>query len=654
MSPFQLKKNILSLTEDLLFRIYEILVSESDRKSFRLVCREFHRIDSLTRKHLRVLRIEFLPILLHKYPRLQSLDLSVCPRIEDEVVSLLLSRVGTGSISLSLGNWTRGLKSLVLSRATGLRFSGLEMLARACPCLESVDVSYCCGFGDREAAALSSAVGLRELNMDKCLQLTDVGLAKIAIGCSKLQKLSLKWCMEITDLGVDLLCKKCFDLKYLDVSYLKVTNESLHSIASLLKLEVLGLMACPLIDDVGLQFIEHGCPLLKVIDVSRCEGLSSSSLIFVVRGHGNLLELNAGYCLSELSTALLHQIKNLKRLEVIRIDGARISQSSFQVISANCKSLVEIGLSKCVGVTNMGVMKLVSGCINLRVLNLTCCRSVTDAAISAIADSCRNLVCLKLESCNMITEKGLCQLGSFCLLLEEIDLTDCCGVNDKGLEYLSRCSELSCLKLGLCTNISDKGLYYIGSNCKKIHELDLYRCTAISDDGLDAISSGCKKLRKLNLSYCNEVSDRGLGYLGCLKELSDLEMRALHKITGVGLEALVAGCKRLADLDIKHCEKVDDSGFWALAYYSRNLRQINLSYCAISDMALCMVMGNLSRLQEAKVVHLHNVTVKGFELALRACCVRVKKIKLCALLRFTLSSEIIEILHARGCIIRWD
>lgn len=654
MLSFQSSKNVLSLTEDLLVRIYELLAAESDRKSFRLVCREFRRIDSLTRRHLRVIRIEFLPILLRKYPRLQSLDLSACPRIDDGVVSLLLTRVGPGSNSPILGHWAWGLKSLVLSRATGLRFSGLEMLTRACPCLESVDVSYCCGFGDREAAALSSAVGLRELNMDKCLQLTDVGLAKIAVGCSKLEKLSLKWCMEITDLGIDLLCKKCVDLKYLDVSYLKVTNESLHSIASLLKLEVLGLMACPLIDDVGLQFIERGCPSLKVIDVSRCEGVSSSGLIFVVRGHRNLLELNAGYCLSELSTALLHQMKNLNHLEVIRIDGARIFETSFQVISANCKSLVEIGLSKCLGVTNIGIMRLVSACINLRVLNLTCCHSITDAAISAIAYSCRSLVCLKVESCNMITEKGLCQLGSFCLLLEEIDLTDCCGVNDKGLEYLSRCSELSCLKLGLCTNISNKGLSYIGFNCLKIHELDLYRCTGIGDDGLEALSNGCKKLRKLNLSYCNAVSDRGLAYIGRLEELSDLEMRALHKITGVGLEAVAVGCKRLADLDMKHCEKVGDSGFWALAYYSKNLRQINLSYCGISDMALCMVMGNLSRLQEAKLVHLSNSTVEGVELALRACCARIKKVKLFAPLRFMLSSEILEILHARGCIIRWD
>ncbi|KAH9755358.1 ubiquitin-protein ligase [Citrus sinensis] len=315
-------------------------------------------------------------------------------------------------------------------------------------------------------------------------------------------------------------------------------------------------------------------------------------------------------------------MRDLKNLEAITMDGARISDSCFQTISFNCKSLVEIGLSKCLGVTN--------------------------------TDSCRGLVCLKIESCNMITEKGLYQLGSFCLRLEEIDLTDCNGVNDKGLEYLSRCSELLFLKLGLCENISDKGLFNIASNCLRIQGLDLYKCSGIGDDGLAALSNGCKKLKKLNLSYCVNVTDRGMEHIGSMEDLSDLELRGLTKITSAGLTALAAGCKRLADLDLKHCAKIDDSGFWALAYYSQNLRQINLSYCALSDMALCMVMGNMTRLQDAKLVHLTNCTREGFELALRSCCMRIKKVKLLAPIRFLLSSEILETLHAAGCKIRWD
>ncbi|KAJ6974237.1 F-box/LRR-repeat protein 3 isoform X1 [Populus alba] len=635
------------LTEDLLIRVNEKLVQDSDRKIWRLICKEFHRVDSITRKTLRVLHVEFLPTLLKNYTNLHTLDLSVCPCIEDGTITLLLHRVDHSM-------WARNLKFLNLRRANGLKFAGLEMLVGACKGLESLDVSYCCGFGDREAAAISGCGGLKELRMDKCLGVSDVGLAKIVVGCGRLVRLSLKWCMEISDLGVELLCKKCLELKFLDVSYLKVTSDSLRSIAALPKLEDLAMVGCPLVNVVGLQFLENGCPLLQKIDVSRCDCVSSSGLSALIRGHNGLLQIDARYTISEFSANFVECMQELKNLNAIIIDGARVSDTVFQTISYKCRSLIEIGLSKCTGVTNMGIMQLVSGCVNLKTINLTCCRSITDAAISAIADSCRNLLCLKLESCNMITEKSLKQLGSHCTLLEELDLTDCFGINDRGLERLSRCSRLLCLKLGLCTNISDTGLFYIASNCSQLHELDLYRCMGIGDDGLAALSSGCKKLRKLNLSYCIEVTDKGMESLGYLEELSDLELRGLDKITGVGLTALVIRCKRLAYLDLKHCGKVDDTGFWALAYHSRNLRQINLSYCSITDMALCMVMGNLTRLQDADLVHLRNVTVEGFDLALRACCVRIKKVKLVAALGFLLSSEVLGILHARGCRIRWD
>lgn len=202
------------LTDDLLLKILSLLIHASDRKSFRSTCKAFYRVDSLHRTHLRVLRPEFLPSLFSKLPRVTSLDLSVCPCIDDTAVSRLLSAADP--------IWARRIRRLNLSRCSGLGFQGLETLVRNCVNLESVDVSYCSAFGDREAAALSSAVALKELNLDKCLYLSDVGLAKIAIGCPKLEKLSLKWCFDISDIGIELLSKKCAQLKRLDISYLKV------------------------------------------------------------------------------------------------------------------------------------------------------------------------------------------------------------------------------------------------------------------------------------------------------------------------------------------------------------------------------------------------------------------------------------------------
>lgn len=44
-----------------------------------------------------------------------------------------------------------------------------------------------------------------------------------------------------------------------------------------------------------------------------------------------------------------------------------------------------------------------------------------------------------------------------------------------GLKSISRCSKLSSLKLGICSNITDEGLKLVGSTCSMLKELDLYR-----------------------------------------------------------------------------------------------------------------------------------------------------------------------------------
>ncbi|CAN1197395.1 F-box/LRR-repeat protein 20 [Linum perenne] len=261
---------------------------------------------------------------------------------------------------------------------------------------------------------------------------------------------------------------------------------------------------------------------------------------------------------------LLDSLKSLKSLTRLVILWTQVTDTVLEAISISCKSLHEIGFSKCVGVMKSAIVQLVSSSYGeLRTLDLKCCDLVTDAAIHALADSCKSLVCLKLESCFLVTDKGLEILSLSCLLLEEVDLTDCSGINDSGLEWLSRCSRLVTLKLGLCYTISDKGISCIASNCSDLLDLDLYRCTGIGDGSLAALANGCKRLKKLNISYCNKV---------------------------------------------------------------------NLSQCSISDVALSMVMGNL-------LVNLPNVTVGGFELALRACCDRIKKVKLVPEL-------------SKGCIVR--
>ena len=101
-------------------------------------------------------------------------------------------------------------------------------------------------------ATLAAAAGLRELVMDKCLGVTDVGLAKVIVGCPGLEKLSVKWCREISDIGIELLAKKCPELRSVDISYLKVA--SLKFVSFSLVSSTIGLK--PLMD-----LIENDCDL---------------------------------------------------------------------------------------------------------------------------------------------------------------------------------------------------------------------------------------------------------------------------------------------------------------------------------------------------------------------------------------------------------
>ncbi|KAG1326269.1 putative F-box/LRR-repeat protein 3 [Cocos nucifera] len=556
------------LPVDLLVQILDRLPDSGDRKSFRLVSCGFLRAEALHRRALRVLRRESLPSVLCRYSALESLDLSPCPALDDAALATALHTTGG----------LQTLKTVCLARATGIGWRGLEALVAACPRLEMVDLSHCVGVGDREAAALAATGWLREVRLDKCLGITDVGLAKLAVGCPGIERLGIKWCLEISDLGIDLLSKKCRDLKVLDISY------------------------------------------LKSIDVSRCCNVSTLGLVSVIEGHKRLQKINAGDCFPELVPLFLSRLSVIRgTLKVLKVEGFHVLATSLRIIGTHCKNLEEIGL---------------------------------DDALIAIADHCKRLECLLLESCSQITEKGLDWIGTCCSGLKEVDLTDC-PINDTALKCLSRCSELRTLKLGLCPNISVKGLLHIGSNCRKLLELDLYRCTGVTDGGLAAIAAGCKNLKKLNVCYCMQITDEGLKHLSCLKELLDLEMRRLVNVTSAGMAAIAFGCRSLVELDIKRCYSVDDAGLWALAQYSNNLRQINISYCPVTGVGLCKLLGTLRCLQDAKLVHLTRVSIEGYEFALRASWDRLKKLKLLGGLRHFLTPGLLQMLKARGCRIRW-
>ncbi|CAK8574776.1 unnamed protein product [Lathyrus sativus] len=635
-----------SLSEELIFTILDFLEepnnnnnSHQTKKSFSLSCKWFHALESKHRRALRPLRAEHLPSILARYSSIQTIDLSLCPRVSDTSLSMIAEA------------YKETLTRIDLSRSRFFTGSGLLSITASCLNLVELDLSNATELRDAAMVGVARAGNLERLWLNRCKLVTDMGIGCVAVGCRKLKLISLKWCVGVADLGVDLIAIKCKDLRTLDLSYLPITEKCLSSIFKLQHLEDLVLEGCFGVGDDSLsnEVFKQGCKTLKKLDISGCHNISHTGLsrLTSISRCVEQLVLADG---SPVTLALVDSLNKLSMLQSIIFDGCTITCDGLKAIGNLCISLKELSLSKCVGVTDEALSFLVSKHRDLRKLDITCCRKITDVSIASITNSCRSLTSLKMESCTLVSSEAYILIGQKCHFLEELDLTDN-EIDDEGLESISRCSRLSSLKLGICLNITDRGVAYVGMCCSKLKELDLYRCTGVTDLGISAIAYGCRGLEMINTAYCTNITDRALFCLSKCANLQTLEIRGCLLVTSIGLASISMNCKQLSRLDIKKCYNIDDSGMIPLAHFSQNLRQINLSYSSVTDVGLLSLAG-ISCLQNFTLLHLQGVSPQGLAAALLACG-GLTKAKLHVKLRSLLPEILIRHVEARGCVFEW-
>ncbi|KAK9124652.1 hypothetical protein Sjap_014254 [Stephania japonica] len=632
LNPFDL------LSEEIIFDILDYLDDNPlDKKSFSLVCRALHTVESRHRKVLKPLRSELVIRSINRYPSVARLDLSSCPRISDD------------SLAAISNAYKSCLRSIDLSRSRFFSNAGISNLAVNCRFLVELDLSNATELTDSGAAAISKASNLEKLWLARCKLITDIGIARIAIGCRKLRLINLTWCLGVGDLGVDLVAVKCKQIRSLDLSYTTITNKCLPSILQLQYLEDLTLMGCLGIDDEGLATLEKGRTSLKTLNLTNCEYVTLWGLPYLTSRVACLSHLNLTNE-SIVTEAIANSLQNLPKLQSIKLDGCHVTCYGLEAIGNCCILLKELSLSKCSGVTDKGLSFLVKKQKELRKLDITCCRKITQISVDNVTKSCTSLTSLKMESCHLISKEAFTLIGERCHHLEEIDLTDT-EVDDAGLMSITRCTELSSLRLGICYNLTDNGLVQVGKLCRKLVELDLYRSMGITDLSIATVASCCPKLEMINLAYCKDITDTSLVSLSRCSRLSVVEIRGCSSISSVGISTIALGCKRLTVLDVKKCYNIDDVGLLPLANFSRSLKQVNLSYCSITDVGL-LALANIACLQSMTILHLNGLSVDGLVAALLACS-GLRKVKLHASFKSLFPQPFLEHMESRGCVFQW-
>ncbi|KAE7999628.1 hypothetical protein FH972_004036 [Carpinus fangiana] len=133
----------------------------------------------------------------------------------------------------------------------------------------------------------------------------------------------------------------------------------------------------------------------------------------------------SGRKMDDDSTArLVRYAYSLKDLDISRSRwGCQITDDGLYRISlAKCVSnLISISLWGMTGITDKGVVQLISRAQSLQHLNIGG-TFITDESLFAIADSCPHLKTIVLWSCRHVTESGLLVLVNKCGKLESINV----------------------------------------------------------------------------------------------------------------------------------------------------------------------------------------------------------------------------------------
>ena len=98
----------------------------------------------------------------------------------------------------------------------GITDAVVPALAKSCPNLTTIDLTYCINITDAAILALAKGCpNLTTIRLDGCANITDAAILALAKGCPNLTTIDLGGCTNITDAAILALAKGCPNLTYM-------------------------------------------------------------------------------------------------------------------------------------------------------------------------------------------------------------------------------------------------------------------------------------------------------------------------------------------------------------------------------------------------------------------------------------------------------
>ncbi|XP_052501694.1 F-box/LRR-repeat protein 4 [Budorcas taxicolor] len=212
-----------------------------------------------------------LEIISEMCPNLQDLNLSSCDKLPPQAFSHIAKLCG--------------LKRLVLYR-TKVEQTALLSILNFCSDLQHLSLGSCVMIEDYDVTA--SMIGakckkLRTLDLWRCKNITESGIAELASGCPLLEELDLGWCPTLQS-STGCFARLARQLPNLQKLFLtanrSVCDTDIEELAcNCIRLRQLDILGTRMVSPASLRKLLESCKDLSLLDVSFCSQIDNRAVL---------------------------------------------------------------------------------------------------------------------------------------------------------------------------------------------------------------------------------------------------------------------------------------------------------------------------------------------------------------------------------------
>lgn len=349
------------------------------------------------------------------------------------------------------------------------------------------------------------------------------------------------------------------------------------------------------------------------------DGLEKISVLFP-----KLTELELAYCsITDKGLALFFENNQTGLTKLIMDKPGEITDGGLRIIADFCPNIQNLKLSRCVGITNEGVVYLVRKCHSLTELHLnnkvytieedyvkSC--DFSDDCVKVIASECPRMVFLRLFYSSALTAAGIGGVGLGCSLLEGLMLYECPQVDDACLSEIAAMPNLRALVMVGCDNVTPAAIVDTILTTPKLLRFTMFSnlsTPTFYGDMSDLAETTYAKICADDASYrpnvLRKLTLKGVGgpFLQLLTvlcpDLHTLDLREGCIVNNVALNSVIRNCENLSVLDIQNVSSVSDSVIDTICEHAVRLRKLGLGRAVhkLSNTALVKLISSCRSLK---------------------------------------------------------